>query len=65
MSETKRDVNICPVCGETQLEDMEVCNVCEWQNDRVQLRHPDWSGCANNMSLNEAKEAYKTGKRIH
>ena len=59
-----RETNTCPVCGQKELEYMEICPVCEWQNDTAQLRHPDWDGCANNMSLNEAREAYKKGKKI-
>lgn len=58
------ETNICPVCGKTTLEYMEICDVCEWQNDLVQLRHPDMEGGANNMSLNQAKEAWKNGEPI-
>ena len=60
MSET----NICPVCGQSVLKAFEICPVCDWQNDRVQVKHPDWEGCANNMSLNQAREAWKSGKEI-
>jgi len=60
MSET----NKCPVCGQSDLGNLEICPVCEWQNDRVQLMKPDWEGCANKMSLNQAKEAYRQGKHI-
>lgn len=60
----RADVNPCPVCGKTLLAWMDICDVCEWQNDHYQLHHPDKGGCANNMSLNEAREAYKLGKRI-
>lgn len=56
--------NICPVCGQSELEAFEICPVCEWQNDRVQLAHPDMGGGANNMSLNHAKEAWKKGEKI-
>lgn len=58
------ETNICPVCGKTKLEYMEICSVCEWQNDPVQIRHPDWDGCANKMSLTQAREAYSKGKKI-
>lgn len=56
--------NICPVCGKSTLEAFEVCQVCDWQNDRVQMMHPDMEGGANNMSLNQAKEAWKNGEPI-
>ena len=56
--------NICPVCGESTLEAFEICPVCDWQNDRVQMMHPDMEGGANNMSLNQAREAWKNGEPI-
>ena len=59
------ETNKCPVCGQTDLEDFEICSACGWQNDHYQMDHPDRRGGANNMSLNEAREAYKNGKEIH
>lgn len=59
-----KETNPCPVCGLAQLEYMEICPFCDWQNDPVQIRHPDWDGCANKMSLNQAKEAYQAGRPI-
>ena len=59
------EANDCPVCGKSTVEAFEICPVCDWQNDLVQLRHPDWDGCANNMSLNQAREAWKNGEPIH
>lgn len=56
--------NICPVCGGATLDAFEVCPVCDWQNDRVQMEHPDMEGGANNMSLNQAKKAWATGDQI-
>ena len=58
------ETNVCPVCGRSTLEAFEVCPVCEWQNDRVQMAHPDMEGGANNMSLNQAKQAWKNGEPI-
>lgn len=60
----KKETNVCPVCGQTELRYMDICPVCEWQNDLVQLSKPDWDGCANKMSLNEAREAFRKGERI-
>lgn len=60
-----KETNICPVCGKATLEEFEICPVCDWQNDRVQMEHPDMEGCANNMSLNQAKKAWVNGERIH
>ena len=62
MSATNK--NRCPVCGKMMLERFEICDFCDWQNDLFQLRHPDEGGCANNMSLNEAREAYRNGKPV-
>ena len=56
----------CPVCGKFEFEerdDFEICDVCCWENDDLQRRHPDMSG-ANRMSLNEARQAYKEGRQI-
>lgn len=59
-----RETNKCPVCMQTELEEFEICPNCEWQNDPYQFAHQDADHCSNNMSLNEAKEAYRTGKKI-
>ena len=65
MYEMKAEKTKCPVCGKTLLSHFEICDICGWQNDRYQLRHPDEGGCANNMSLNEAREAYKRGEKVY
>jgi hypothetical protein len=33
----------------------EICPVCFWEDDRVQLRWPDWAGGANTPSLIDAQ----------
>lgn len=49
----------CPVCGKYNFkEDFDVCPVCYWQNDRVQMEYPDMHG-ANSMTIGEARENYK------
>lgn len=58
------ETNLCPVCGKKQLAYMEICPICDWQNDVIQLKHPEWKGCANQMSLQQAREAYKRGKEV-
>ena len=56
----------CPVCKKYEFsEPFEDCPICNWCNDVVQEDHPDWEGCANNMSLNMALDAYSKGDRIH
>ena len=54
----------CPVCGNSILMYFEICE-CGWQNDPLQFDNPNYKGGANEMSLNEAKRAYKEGKEIY
>ena len=52
----------CPVCGAACFDEKggyEICPVCGWEDDPLQRREPDFKGGANEMSLNEAKEAWK------
>jgi uncharacterized Zn finger protein (UPF0148 family) len=47
----------CPVCGETIIsEEGEICPVCGWEHDVVQLEDPDLAGGANEMSLNQYRK---------
>jgi len=56
----------CPVCGKYEFEeenDFDICEVCGWENDGLQMDNPDYKGGANKESLNEARKIYqKTGK---
>ena len=58
-----KDRRMCPVCGQHELGYYEIC-ACGWQNDPIQFSNPDYSGGANDMSLNEAREAYLKGKQV-
>jgi len=54
----------CPCCGYFTLDEkpdntFQICDVCFWEDDGVQLHDPDFAGGANTMSLNQAKENYK------
>lgn len=55
----------CPVCGH-DVEDSPYapCFHCGWECDPIQNRHPDIDGGPNEMSLNEAREAYKKGEPV-
>ncbi|MCR5321958.1 MAG: EAL domain-containing protein [Lachnospiraceae bacterium] len=60
---SKRSMNghRCPVCGRTLFEQTgkyEICEVCGWEDDPVQLKDPDLAGGANKMSLNESIKAW-------
>lgn len=63
----KNDSHICPVCGEHMFEmyaSFDVCPVCGWEDDAVQEEYPDWEICANVMSLNQARQARKEGRKV-
>lgn len=54
----------CPCCGYYTLKDkpdntFQICPVCFWEDDGVQLNDPDYEGGANDMSLNEARRNFK------
>ena len=54
----------CPCCGKTAVGEYDICNVCGWENDPVQLSKPDSKGGANEMSLTEARHAYIKGIQV-
>lgn len=56
----------CPVCEKHEFgeDDFDVCPYCMWENDGFQNHNPDYAGGANKMSLNEARKAYKEGKKV-
>lgn len=61
------DRTICPVCGKHHFEEedfYEICPVCGWEDDGIQRDDPDYTGGANKMSLNQAKEAFAKGEPI-
>jgi len=54
----------CPCCLYYTFEEKpsgtyDICPVCYWEDDIVQLADPDFSGGANDVSLNLAKENFK------
>ena len=58
MNNNKIPKNICVCCGKIEVELFDICEVCDWQNDPLQNDMPDYTGGANIMSLNQAKEEY-------
>lgn len=63
-----KDKILCPVCGKYKFEevgDYDICEVCGWENDPLQMERPDYRGGANHMSLSEAREAYKKGSPVY
>lgn len=54
----------CPCCGFYTLDHkadntFQICPVCFWEDDGVQLHNPDYEGGANSVSLLQAKQNYK------
>jgi hypothetical protein len=55
----------CPCCGYFTIGEeppgtFEICPVCFWEDDYVQFGDPDFRGGANRVSLNEARNNFKT-----
>ena len=52
----------CPCCGYQTLSEppgsYEICTVCYWEDDLVQLLDPAYSGGANSLSLIECQKNY-------
>jgi hypothetical protein len=56
---------MCPVCGlyEFEMDDnYEICTVCRWENDGLQLDEPNSTEGANEMSLYEARAQWAKRK---
>jgi hypothetical protein len=54
----------CPCCGYFTLNQkadntFQICLVCYWEDDGVQLNDPNYEGGANRISLNEAKKNFE------
>lgn len=54
----------CPCCGNLTFtkepgSTHDICPVCYWEDDKLQLRDPEFAGGANRVSLLEARENYK------
>lgn len=54
----------CPCCGYLTYDEepeghYEICEVCFWEDDPIQLKDHDFEGGANTPSLNQAKENFK------
>jgi len=53
----------CPCCEYRTLDSgpgcFDICPVCYWEDDNLQRNNPDYTGGANDISLNNARENYK------
>ena len=54
----KKPLIPCPCCGQTKVTEYEICDVCDWENDPVQLSRPNFAGGANRLCLNEARRLW-------
>ena len=54
---------LCPCCGHLVFDESpgsyDICPVCFWEDDIVQLRWPDWAGGANKPSLLDGQANYQ------
>ena len=59
----------CPVCGSNSFDDYDyehsICKECFWEYDPVQVDNPDFSGGANELSLNEYRKVYEKLKSLN
>lgn len=60
--QTTDEDTTCPICGRHKFStpnSFEICPICDWMDDAVQANNPDWDGCANRSSLNQARAEWK------
>lgn len=58
----------CPVCGKFEFEkrlSFEICEECGWQDDVFDEDDFDAISGANEMTLDEARNAYKEGRKVY
>lgn len=48
---------VCPICGKYELEEgiSDVCPVCSFEDDNLQVADHNYAGGANNLSVNEGR----------
>ena len=59
--------HLCPVCGKSMFpheNSYEICRVCGWEDDSYQVEFPDDDVGPNQISLNEARELYRSGQTL-
>ncbi len=55
----------CPVCGhEDDWFPYDICKVCGWERNPFQEDMVDEAGDVNRMSLNQARKAWKEGRKV-
>ena len=55
-------LHTCPCCGYKTLEEspgnFEICPICYWEDDNIQLNDPHYEGGANKVSLYQAQKNF-------
>lgn len=59
----KREKIACPCCGFRTIDSeskgsYNICHVCFWEDDPIQLEDPDYESGANRMSLRQAQQNF-------
>ena len=54
----------CPCCENKTLSEkppgtFEICEICGWEDDDLQYNNPNYTGGANLLSLNQAREYFR------
>ena len=58
-------MNKCPCCDNNTLIEpgrWETCDICNWEDDPLMREQPDYNGGGMDMTLNEARAAFREGK---
>jgi hypothetical protein len=58
---------VCACCGFPTLPAgsiFEICSLCGWQDDGAQNEDPDYSGGANELSLNEYRRQWVESHKL-
>lgn len=58
----KIPVHMCPVCGKhrfTGYGSFDIYKFCGWEADDLMEDNPDYSGGANDLSLNDYRKEYQ------
>lgn len=66
--ERNEEMRFCMCCGNSlrfPYSCNEICEVCGWEDDELQNDDPQFDGGANDMSLEQAREAYRQGRPVH
>ncbi len=64
MNDNAETKHLCPVCGKYEFEErdsFDMCTVCGWFDDDLQLVKPNLSG-RNHLCLNEYRKKWKAGE---